>query len=99
VDLSVPGVSNIFAIGDVAAVDDQGGKPLPLVAPVAKQEGAYVARVIRSRLDGKVPPSAFGYRDPGSLAIIGRSARWISASSRSPVLPVGWCGDLPTFSS
>ena len=40
----------------------------------AKQEGAYVARVIRSRLDGKAPPSAFGYRDPGSLAIIGRSA-------------------------
>ena len=73
-DLSVPGVPNIFAIGDVAAVDDHGGKPLPLVAPVAKQEGAYVARVIRSRLDGKAPPSAFGYRDPGSLAIIGRSA-------------------------
>ena len=61
-------------IGDVAAVDDHGGKPLPLVAPVAKQEGAYVARVIRSRLDGKAPPSAFCYRDPGSLAIIGRSA-------------------------
>jgi hypothetical protein len=73
-DLSVPGVSNIFAIGDVAVVDNHGGKPLPLVAPVAKQEGAYVARVIRSRLDGKAPPSAFGYRDPGSLAIIGRSA-------------------------
>ena len=61
-------------IGDIAAVDDHGGKPLPLVAPVAKQEGAYVARVIRSRLDGKAPPSAFGYRDPGSLEIIGRSA-------------------------
>jgi len=73
-DLSVPGVSNIFVIGDVAAVDNHGGKSLPLVAPVAKQEGAYVARVIRGRLDGKAPPSAFGYRDPGSLAIIGRSA-------------------------
>ena len=72
--LSVPGVPNIFVIGDVAVVDNQDGKPLPLVAPVAKQEGAYVARVIRSRLDGKAPPSAFGYRDLGSLAIIGRSA-------------------------
>jgi NADH dehydrogenase FAD-containing subunit len=42
--------------GDVAAVDNHGGKPLPLVAPVAKREGAYVARVIRSRLVHQAEP-------------------------------------------
>jgi NADH dehydrogenase len=89
-DLSVPGVPNIFVIGDVAAVDDHGGKPLPLVAPVAKQEGAYVARVIRSRLDGKAPPSAFGYRDPGSLAIIGRSAAAVDFGFVRITGFVGW---------
>ena len=70
----MPGTSNIFAIGDVAALDDEAGKPLPLLAPVAKQEGAYVARLIRRQLEGKARPAAFRYRDPGSLAIIGRSA-------------------------
>jgi NADH dehydrogenase FAD-containing subunit len=97
-DLSVPGVSNIFAIGDAAAVDDQCGKPLPLVAPVAKQEGAYVARVIRSRLDGKAPPSAFGYRDPGSLAIIGRAAAAVDFGFIQITGFVGWLvGICPHF--
>jgi NADH:ubiquinone reductase (H+-translocating) len=89
-DLSVPGIPNIFAIGDVAAVDDQAGKPLPLVAPVAKQEGAYVARVIRSQLEGKAPPPAFRYRDPGSLAIIGRSAAAVDFGFVQITGFVGW---------
>jgi NADH:ubiquinone reductase (H+-translocating) len=89
-DLSVPGTSNIFAIGDVAAVDDQAGKPLPLLAPVAKQEGAYVARVIRSQLEGKAPPPAFRYRDPGSLAIIGRSAAAVDFGFVQITGSVGW---------
>jgi len=73
-DLSVPGAASIFVIGDAAAADTQDGRNLPQVAPVAKQQGDYVARVIGNRLAGKAPPSPFRYRDPGSLAIIGRSA-------------------------
>lgn len=70
-DLSVPGHPNIFVIGDTAHVLDMDGKPLPGVAPVAKQEGKYVARLIRARLAGG-NLSPFRYRDPGSLATIGR---------------------------
>jgi NADH dehydrogenase len=70
-DLSVPGYPNIFVIGDTAHVLDMDGKSLPGVAPVAKQEGKYVARLIRTRVaGGDLPP--FRYRDPGSLATIGR---------------------------
>jgi len=70
-DLSVPGHSNIFVIGDVAHVVGPDGKPLPGVAPVAKQQGRYVADLLRARAQGhSMPP--FGYRDFGSLATIGR---------------------------
>jgi NADH dehydrogenase len=70
-DLSVPGHAGIFVIGDTAAVTEDG-KPLPGVAPVAKQQGQYVADLLIARRTGKtVPP--FHYRDFGSLATIGRS--------------------------
>jgi NADH:quinone reductase (non-electrogenic) len=72
-DLSVPGHPEIFVIGDTALVEGPHG-PLPGVAPVAKQEGAYVARVIAARLGGKRAPGPFRYRDLGSLATIGRKA-------------------------
>jgi NADH dehydrogenase len=55
-------------------VADRAGKPLPQVAPVAKQQGAYVARVIEARIAGRPAPPPFRYKDAGSLAIIGRSA-------------------------
>jgi NADH:ubiquinone reductase (H+-translocating) len=70
-DLSVPKHPNIFVIGDTAHVLDMSGKPLPGVAPVAKQEGKAVAEVIRGRIEGR-PVAPFCYRDPGSLATIGR---------------------------
>jgi NADH dehydrogenase len=70
-DLTLPGHPEIFAIGDTALVDGAGGA-LPGVAPVAKQQGAYVARVIASRLAGKPPPRPFRYRNYGNLATIGR---------------------------
>ncbi|UVF21511.1 NAD(P)/FAD-dependent oxidoreductase [Microvirga terrae] len=70
-DLSVPGHPQIFVIGDTAHVLDMDGKPLPGVAPVAKQEGKYLAKLIRTRVaGGDLPP--FRYRDPGALATIGR---------------------------
>jgi NADH:ubiquinone reductase (H+-translocating) len=72
-DLSVPGHTNVFVIGDTAHVEDANGKPLPGVAPVAKQQGIYVAKLIRARLAGRELPS-FRYRDFGSLATIGRKS-------------------------
>ncbi len=71
-DLSLPGNPEIFVIGDTAQVEGRGGQPLPGVAPVAKQEGAYVARVIAARIAGKRPPAPFRYRNLGNLATIGR---------------------------
>ena len=70
-DLSVPGHPNVFVIGDTAHALDRKGQPLPGVAPVAKQQGAYVARAIVARLAGE-SPAPFRYRDFGSLATIGR---------------------------
>ena len=70
-DLSLPGHPEIFVIGDTAQVEGPDGA-LPGVAPVAKQEGAYVARVIAARVAGKRPPGPFRYRNLGNLATIGR---------------------------
>ena len=72
-DLSVPEHPNIFVIGDLANFSHQNGKPLPGVAPVAMQEGLYVARLIEKRLKGDTLP-AFHYKDYGSLAVIGRNS-------------------------
>jgi NADH:ubiquinone reductase (H+-translocating) len=70
-DLSVPGHPDIFVLGDTAHVAGVDGRPLPGVAPVAKQQGAYLARLIKARLKGEdLPP--FRYRYFGSLATIGR---------------------------
>ncbi|MFZ5783125.1 MAG: NAD(P)/FAD-dependent oxidoreductase [Pseudomonadota bacterium] len=73
-DLTVPGHPEIFVIGDTAHAPGEGGKPLPGLAPVAKQQGEYVARVLRRRLAGHAPPGPFRYRDLGTMATIGRGA-------------------------
>ncbi len=71
-DCSLPGHPEIFVIGDLAHLE-QDGKPVPGVAPAAMQQGAYVAKLIRERLrGGTLPP--FHYRDKGSLAVIGRAS-------------------------
>ena len=71
-DCTVPGHPEIFAIGDVSSYAVENGT-LPGLAPVAKQQGAYVAKVIAARLGRGKQPAAFRYRDLGSLAVIGRS--------------------------
>jgi NADH dehydrogenase len=70
-DLTLAGHPNLFVIGDLASFTPEGGKPLPGLAPVAMQQGEYVARLIASRLVGVTLPP-FRYRDRGSLAVIGR---------------------------
>lgn len=72
-DLSVSEHPNIFVIGDLANFPHQDGKPLPGVAPVAMQQGQYVAHLIKKRLKGETLP-AFKYAEYGSLAVIGRNA-------------------------
>lgn len=72
-DLSLAGHPEIFVLGDMASYTHQGGKLLPGVAPVAIQQGRFVARLIRARLEGRELPK-FRYRDLGNLATIGRSA-------------------------
>jgi NADH dehydrogenase len=71
-DLSVRGHPEILVIGDLANYSHQTGSPLPGVAPVAMQQGRYVAQLIRARVKGRTLPP-FRYRDKGSLATIGRA--------------------------
>jgi NADH:ubiquinone reductase (H+-translocating) len=73
-DLTLQGHPEIFVIGDTAAVTTPEGRPVPGIAPAAKQQGAHVARVIRARLSGKPVPVAFRYRHQGNLATIGKGA-------------------------
>ena len=79
-DLTVPGHPEIFAIGDTVSIAGPDGKPVPGIAPAAKQQGGHVARAIRARLRGEASP-AFRYKHDGSLATIGK---------RLAVIDFGW---------
>jgi NADH dehydrogenase len=70
-DLSVPGYPHIFCAGDLAAVANPDGSPVPAVAPAANQMGALVGANIRRVLDG-TPTVPFRYWNKGDLATIGR---------------------------
>jgi NADH dehydrogenase len=71
-DLTVPGHPEMYVIGDTASAM-QNGKPLPGVAPVALQQGRYVARAIRAQIEGRRSDRPFRYFDKGYLATIGRA--------------------------
>ena len=71
-DLTVPGHPEIHVIGDLASFSHQTGKPLPGVAPVAMQQGRYVARVILDQLRG-ASIRQFHYFNKGNLATVGRN--------------------------
>lgn len=73
-DLSVPSLPNVFAVGDTALSEAWDGKPVPGLAPAAKQQGAYVAGAIKARLEGRTGLPPFRYRHLGNLATIGRQA-------------------------
>lgn len=80
-DLTVPGHSEIFVIGDTATIAMPDGKPVPGVGDGAKQGGAHAARVIRARLAGDTVSKPFRYRHAGDLATIGK---------RAAVIDFGW---------
>jgi NADH dehydrogenase len=73
-DLTLPGHPEVFVAGDLAALTQPDGKPVPGIAPAAKQMGHHVARLIRARLEGRPDSAPFVYRDYGNLATIGRMA-------------------------
>ncbi len=73
-DLTVPNYPDIFIVGDLAHALDESAKPLPGVAQVAIQGGAYAAQTIRARVEEKQPPKPFHYFNKGDMAVIGRAA-------------------------
>ncbi|MDF2816856.1 MAG: pyridine nucleotide-disulfide oxidoreductase [Stenotrophomonas rhizophila] len=73
-DLTLDGHPEIFVAGDLAALQQADGRPVPGVAPAAKQMGKHVAATLRARLEGKPSPGPFKYQDFGNLATIGRMA-------------------------
>jgi NADH dehydrogenase len=72
--LTLKGHRNVFVIGDTSSLNGDDGRPLPGVAPVAKQQGAHVARAIARTVTGRAPPPPFRYADVGMLATVGRKA-------------------------
>jgi NADH:quinone reductase (non-electrogenic) len=73
-DLTVPEYPDIYVVGDLACVAGADGKPLPGVAQVAMQQGAYAARALARKAAGhSAPPVPFKYFDKGTLAVIGRA--------------------------
>jgi NADH:ubiquinone reductase (H+-translocating) len=80
-DLTAPGRPDIFVIGDTATIDAWHGRPVPGIAPAAKQQGAHVAETIKRRLAGESSPRPFRYRHAGNLATIGK---------RAAVIDFGW---------
>jgi NADH dehydrogenase len=80
-DLTAPGRPEIFVIGDTATIDAWHGKPVPGIAPAAKQQGAHAANAIKRRLGGDAVARPFRYRHSGNLATIGK---------RSAVIDFGW---------
>lgn len=80
-DLSIKQHPEVFVVGDIACTITDG-KPLPMMAPVAIQQGAYVARMISAREQGQTLPS-FRYFDKGSMATIGRSSAVATAAGFS----------------
>jgi NADH:ubiquinone reductase (H+-translocating) len=80
-DLTAPGHPEIFVIGDTATINAWHGKPVPGIAPAAKQQGIHVARTIRLRLAGHTAARPLRYRHSGNLATIG---------GRAAVIDFGW---------
>jgi len=88
-DLRVPGIDHVFAIGDTASCPRARGKPLPGVAPVAKQQGRHAALSIIRALEGRTV-APFRYRDYGNLATIGRHRAVIDFGRLTMSGPGAW---------
>ena len=89
-DLSISNHSNIFVIGDASYVKNKNGRPLPGLAPVAKQEGNFVAEFIKKNIHNGKTPKKFYYKNRGYLATIGRSDAIVDFEWFSLKGKIGW---------
>ena len=89
-DLSVPGHPEIFAAGDTASVADREGRPIPGIAPAAKQMGRYVGEVIAAQVKGRPAPPPFVYHHVGDLATIGRKSAVVKLGHLQLTGFLGW---------
>jgi len=89
-DLSVPGRPEIFAVGDTASVSNRDGRPVPGIAPAAKQMGRYVAAVVAARVRGRPAPAPFVYHHVGELATIGRKSAVVKLGALQLTGFLGW---------
>jgi NADH dehydrogenase len=89
-DLSVPGHEEIFAVGDTALVLRADGRPVPGIAPAAKQMGHYAGGVIAARAGGRAAPAPFSYRHLGDLATIGRKSAVVKLGVLQLTGFLGW---------
>jgi NADH dehydrogenase len=85
---ATPG-SGVFVTGDAANVT-QDGKPVPGVAQAALQQGAYVAKAIRARIEGRAAPAPFRYHDLGSMAVVGKNFALLQAPHFRLSGPLAW---------
>ena len=89
-DLSVPGLPEIFVIGDTATLTDASGHPVPGMASAAKQMGQYVGKLIAARIAGHPDAAPFRYMHLGELATIGRRAAVVKLGRLQLRGFIGW---------
>ncbi len=88
-DLSLPNYPSIYVIGDLAHYAHQNGNPLPGIAPVAIQEGEFLAKLIKAKVQND-PLPIFKYDDAGSLAVIGQNAAVVNLWGLKLWGPLAW---------
>ncbi|PCD01799.1 FAD-dependent oxidoreductase [Sphingomonas spermidinifaciens] len=89
-DLTLPDHPDIFVIGDTAAVLGADGRPVPGIAPAAKQMGRFAGELIAARIGGRVTQTRFVYRHEGNLATIGRKAAVVDLGRIKLTGLIGW---------
>jgi NADH dehydrogenase len=87
--MQVKNYPNIWALGDIAGALGKDGKPLPMVAPVAIQQGKFIAKQI-ARLVANKPLTDFKYLDKGSMATIGRNKAVVQVRGLKIAGPIAW---------
>jgi NADH dehydrogenase len=87
--MQVQNYPNVWALGDVAGAIGKDGKPLPMVAPVAIQQGKFIAKQI-ARLIANKPLTEFKYLDKGSMATIGRNKAIVQVRGLKIAGPIAW---------
>ena len=87
--MQVQNYPNIWALGDIAGAVGKDGKPLPMVAPVAIQQGKFIAKQI-ARLISNKPLTVFKYLDKGSMATIGRNKAIVQVRGLKIAGPIAW---------